>query len=146
MAIIPLFLQVIAPKAKAKGKAKAKAIRAEPKFSTPDCLLLYRCQISQSLYQDRRENRFKCFDRRTATECACLRGHFEYERQHFSASYGAKRSHRDALALVITWLHGRQELISGVIIPPISLPPVGEETHDLKEALEAPLAHGYYKK
>ena len=73
-----------------------------------------------------------------------LRG--QWAQQSFSRSYGAKRTPAEALQSVIEWLHKRQVLISGAEKPVPQLPAIGEESAELRVALEATVAKGYYDK
>ena len=61
--------------------------------------------------------------------------------QNFSRCYGVRRSHKEALELVVDWLWRRQIAIAG---GPRREEPLLEA--DLEEALKAPVAKQYYGK
>lgn len=122
--------------------------RSSRAFLTPPCLKVFVSHPRQGLWQDVRENRFKGYDGRTH-ECLT----HSFARCHFSRSYGTRRTHRQALELVIEWLSKRESYIArgnmdddGVVHAKPELPAEGSESDELKAVLTAPVATAYYKK
>ena len=137
-----------------KGGAEPSVPTAEPPprkgvlFRTPPCLRAFLADAGQGLWQDVRENRFKACDNRDGSALT-FTDFPEYARNNFSHSYGelSKRTHREALQNVISWLFFRERLVSGnhAIVAP-EVPPEGTESEDLRAVLAAPIASAYYNK
>jgi hypothetical protein len=114
-------------------------------FRTPPCLRAFLADAGQGLWQDARENRFKACDNRDGSALT-FTDFPEYARNNFSQSYGklSKRTRREALQNVISWLFFRESLISGDAIVAPEVPPEGTESEDLRAVLAAPIASAYY--
>jgi hypothetical protein len=118
----------------------ARGTAASRGYKTPEVLKQFVADESQALWLDNRENRFKAHDRREAP------AHTEFSQHTFSRSYGQGRTHREALSLVVAWLHARHTLLTGDVGPFTQLPPAGEESPDLAAVLQTAVAEGYYKR
>jgi hypothetical protein len=130
-----------APAPAASAAAAPHARYANAHFKTPPCLRDFVSYETQGLWQDRRENRFKGQDKRTNET---LVG--ELSSTLLSRSYGAARTHREALTLIIRWLWQRECTLSGHETPCPQLPAEGTESLELREVLTAEVASNYYGK
>jgi hypothetical protein len=116
------------------------AIHAEQQYRTPDVLKEYVPALQQALWQDLRQNRFQGYDKRCCPEGTEV----SLTSKHFSRSYGGRRSHRDALLLVVEWLQKREQAVTNA--PPRAiLIPLADDPR-MGEVFGAPVAKGYYPK
>ena len=119
----------------------AHKTRNPPVNNTPACLKQFLSSSRQSISQDVRENRFSARD---PWDDDRLEG--DLAQNYFSRSYGKKRSPRQALEMIVAWLHRRQHLLGSCSPSPPSLPVVGAESPDLVAALSVEIVVGYYDK